>query len=311
MLFTAEQINEIVSIVDYHQSFLIMQVLGKDSLDDFDKYILKQNGIDVDKIQEGVPTYLQSLLWGKLSAMLQEKDARDIKYSDFIQYVKKGQYIPLSKREKAEYEVAKQKTYSHLKGLGIKIKGDISTILYNENDKYRVEREKIVKKEIEEGVLKRKSLKSIVSEIGHKTEVWNHDWARIIETECNDIFQKGRADTIKEKRGGDTLVFKDVYDGACRHCIRLYLENGIGSKPKIFKLSELEANGSNVGRKVNDWKPVIYSTHAFCRCTLREIPEGFEWNEEKGKFTLKEKNEKRVTRKNKIPIKIGNVTKYI
>jgi len=311
-MFTVDQIREILSIVDYHQSFLIMQVLGKDSLDDFDKYILRSNGVDIDKIEAGVPTYYQSLMWGRLSAMLQEKDAKDIKYDDFLKHIKQGQYIPLSKREQAEYEAAKQKTYTHLKGLGIKVKGDVSNILFNEDDKLREERRKAVKEEIERGTLERKSLKSIVSDIGHRTEVWNHDWARIIETECNDIFQQGRESVIREQEGDDARVFKDTFSGACRHCIRLHLTNGIGSKPIVFKLSELSANGTNVGRKVADWKPVIGSVHPHCRCHLRKIPKGYEWDEEKGKFSLKQKEIKeRVKRTRKIPIQIGDVTKYV
>ena len=59
-------------------------------------------------------------------------------------------------------------------------------------------------------------------------------------------------------------VFKDVFVGGCRHCIRLYLTGGIGSQPKIFKISDLIANGDNIGVKVNDWKPVISSTHPHC-----------------------------------------------
>ena len=75
-MFTTTDIQNLLSIVDFHNTFLIVSVLGKDVLDDWDKFILKQHGIDVDKLQEdNPPTYLQSLMWGRLSAMLQEKDA--------------------------------------------------------------------------------------------------------------------------------------------------------------------------------------------------------------------------------------------
>lgn len=313
MLFTPEEIQTLISIVDYNQTFLAIEILGKDVLDDWDKYILKINGIDIDQIQQkGMPLYMQSLMWGRLSAMLQEKDAKDINYSDFEKYVKRGQYIPLSEREKAEYEIARQKTYGHLKGLGIKVKNDINSILTEEVQSIRDEFEKVIGEELQRGVLERKSTTSIVSEIGKRTEVWNHDWVRIVETEMNNIFQQGRAQTIRNTKGSDALVFKDVYQGACSNCIRLYLTNGIGSEPIVFKLSDLEANGDNYGLKPKDWKATLKSTHVFCRCTLRYLPKGYKWDEEKEKFTpQREEIEKRVERKSKIKITIGDKEKFV
>lgn len=215
-MFTVNQIQNLLSVVDYHNTFLVVSFLGKEVLDDYDKFILKQHGVDVDEIHENTPpTYFQQYMWGKLSATLKEKDAKDIKYEDFEKYIKRGQYIPLSPREQREYEISKQKSYSHLKGLGTKIKGDISNILTEESVTSRLEYEKVIKDEIARGVLERKSVKSIISEIGHKTEVWNHDWARIVETESNNAFQEGRASQIIEEQGEDAKVFKDVYGGAC------------------------------------------------------------------------------------------------
>ena len=74
--------------------------------------------------------------------------------------------------------------------------------------------------------------------------------------------------------------------GNCKHCIRLYTTNGIGSKPKIFKLSELQGNGTNIGRKSAEWLAVVGSTHLNCRCTLNEVPQGFEWNEKTKAFDI-------------------------
>jgi hypothetical protein len=313
MLFTTEEIQSLISIVDYNQTFLAIEILGKDVLDDWDKYVLKLNGIDIDQIQQkGMPMYMQSLMWGRLSAQLQEKDAKDINFQDFEKYVKRGQYIPLSKREQAEYEIARQKTYGHLKGLGTKIKNDINSILTEEVQSTRDEFEKVIGEELQRGVLERKSTTSIVSEIGRRTEVWNHDWVRIVETEMNNVFQQGRAQTIRETKGGDSIVFKDVFSGACKVCIKVYLTNGIGSQPILFKLSELEANGDNIGLKQSDWKPTLSGVHPFCRCHLRSLPEGYKWDEEKEKFTpQKEEIERRVERKSKIKITIGDKEKFI
>lgn len=55
-LFTQDQIQELLSIVDYHNSFLVVQILGKGSLSEFDKFTLKQNGIDIDQQAPIVPS---------------------------------------------------------------------------------------------------------------------------------------------------------------------------------------------------------------------------------------------------------------
>jgi hypothetical protein len=166
--------------------------------------------------------------------------------------------------------------------------------------------EAVVKDEIERGVLERKSLGSIVSELGHRTENWAHDWGRIVDTEMNNIFQQGRAEVFEKEDGPDVLVYKQVYPGACRHCISKYLTNGIGSKPKVFKLSDLIANGTNIGRKVINWLATITGLHPFCRCHLNKVPKGYVWDEEKEMFNIPKDFKRKIDRKSKIIINVGD-----
>lgn len=87
--------------------------------------------------------------------------------------------------------------------------------------------------------------------------------------------------TLLIRRGG-----KLVWSGNCKHCVRLYLTSGIGSEPKIFKLSELIANGSNIGKKVADWKPTLDPIHPYCRCNLMYLSNSlnFKWDIKDKKF---------------------------
>jgi hypothetical protein len=288
MIFTAEEINRLLEIVDYHSSFVVGEVLGREALSDYDRFILNKYGIDPDKISEGRETsYYEMFMWGRLSSLLSDKQNKDLSYNDYEKYIKRGQYIPLTKVEQGQFDLAKQRTYGHLKGLGEKIKRDVGGIAVYQDLKKREEYEKIIHDEIERGVLERKTISGIISEIGHKTEDWYRDWGRIVETEFNNIFQEGRAEDILTRKGADVKVFKDVYPKACRHCIKAYLTDGLDSQPKLFKISELMANGvDNVGRHVEDWKPVIGSMHPWCRCTLRELPLGYVWNEETKSFEM-------------------------
>jgi hypothetical protein len=142
--------------------------------------------------------------------------------------------------------------------------------------------------------------------LGHKTNDWQRDWGRIVETEMHTAQEEGRADDIqRNSTREDPLVFKHVLPTACRHCIKAYLTNGIGSKPKIFKLSELRANGDNIGKKQQDWKPTLGSLHPFDRCTLDEVPEDYEWDKEKKMFEPPKEFKRKIERKSKVVITIG------
>lgn len=276
--------------MDYHSSFVIGETLGREALSSYDRFILNKHGIDPDKLSEGKDTtYFEMFMWGKLATILSDPQCSELTYEDFEKYIKRGQYIPLTTFENQKLDIAKQRTYGHLKGLGDKMKQTINGIVVEQDSKRREEYEKVIKGELERGVVDRKSVSSIISEIGHKTDDWRRDWGRIVETEMNSIYQLGRAEQISKDKGSEALVFKTVFEKACRFCIKFYLTNGLGSKPRVFKLAELQANGSNVGKKQADWKPVIESVHPFCRCQLQLIPKGYEWDEEESKFKPTEK----------------------
>jgi hypothetical protein len=306
MTFSVDKIQKLLNIIRYNHTFLIATNLGTDVLSKEDENLLQIYGVDMKIFDKNVPEYEKMFLLGRLTSTLNEAQIRQLEFNDVEKYVKRGQYIDLSQRERNELKMAKMKTYSHIKGLGSRVENKVTNIITEEEQKRKSDYEKVIKKEIERGVVERKSVTNIVSEIGNSLNDWQRDWGRIVETEMNDIFQQGRAATMTENFGEDTNVYKEVYEKACRYCISAYLTSGIGSKPKIFKLSELEANGSNVGKKVIDWKPVLYSMHPSCRCLLKRVPEGYEWDEEKGQFVLPEKWERKVKRKSKIKIQVGD-----
>ena len=307
MLFNKVQLDEILSILDYHFLFVIStnfgeSLLSKNEINELDKF-----GLKLPKRSFFDVPYNKMYLLGKLTSILSDEQARSLDYEDFLKYIKRGQYQPLSKLEQSQLEIARRKTYVYLKGLKQKAHNTLESIVLNQESLSRQQYETAIKEETVRGIKERKSLQSIVSDLGHRTNEWGHDWARIVDTEMNNIFQEGRAQSFKEKEE-DPLVYKQVYEGACRHCIRLYLTAGLGSKPVVFKLSKLEANGTNIGKKVQDWKATLQGVHPYCRCHLYHIPKGYVWNEEKQIFTVPEKFDRKVERKSKIKITVGDKT---
>ena len=201
-------------------------------------------------------------------------------------------------------DFVKKNSYNYVKSLSDKIANTTTQILHSKDSKLRTGQD-VLKTVIENAIEKRKTAQEVVSELGHQLESWNKDLGRIAETELQTAYENGRALSIEKKSGLKTKVYKDVFPGACRHCISLYTTKGIGSLPKIFELDELIKNGTNIGRKTNDWKPVIGAVHPFCRCQLHEAPEEFDWNEKTRSFDKPTPYQPKVQRKSKVRIIIG------
>lgn len=284
MIFTPEEIQRLFDIIDYRLARIVADVLGGDALKPEDKELLKRNGYDWAKELKKIPPYYQSFLFGRLSGVLTPAQLRSVDYRDFLLFVERNQFKALSTREKAVYNAAATRTYSYIKTMGQRMRDILSNAISQEDVKLLIEQQRqlelgTIKKEITEGVLKRRSVQSIISNIGRSLNDWNRDWGRIVETEMQGIYQIGIAETIMSEHGLDALVYKEVFPGACKHCLRLYTTNGSGSKPRLFKLVDLIANGDNIGRKAKDWKPTLGPVHPFCYDDQTEVltNEGFKF----------------------------------
>lgn len=119
---------------------------------------------------------------------------------------------------------------------------------------------------------RRESRQWLRGELARALKDGARDVARIAETESQRAFNEGVAADVEERHGSDAWVFKRPNPNACGDCKRLYLD---GERPIVFRLTELRANGSNFGRKKDDWLPTVDPTHPNCQCHLYHLPDGF------------------------------------
>lgn len=266
MIFNNEQIQEILSLVDFRFADLVWKIFGPSHLTSQDKENLKKHGIDPGSLVKKIPPYWANWMFGLLSGKLSDYQTKQISYKDLLDYLARRQYETPSKREIEEYEMACNRTYGYLKGLGDKMKKDISSYISDSELRMRMEQERTIKEGVKRGIVERDTTKLIAAKISNQLNDWSRDWNRIVETEYQGVFNMGRVQSyMREGDGSNALIYFDVYPGACRHCIRLYLTAGIGSEPKLFTAEELIGNGTNIGRRVADWKPtIITAVHPFC-----------------------------------------------
>lgn len=280
-----KQTQELLSLIDKNQLTIIGSELGSEFLTDYDRDLLKTYGINPDTLYRPESSSIQtSFHFGMLAEAIGQLEARELTYEVLRQYVKDGNYIPVSEQQKAVINSIKMQSFSSLKSLNGKIFSDINNVL---TDTSLAGQQEFLAEEVRQGLIKKQTVSKIAHEIAHKTGDWGRNFDRIIETACQNAFEQGKAAEIQRQHPHkDPSVYKRVFPEACKHCIRLYLTEGLGSAPIIFKLSELIANGSNIGRKVADWKAVLESMHPHCRCSLQYFQEGYIWNKASQAFDI-------------------------
>lgn len=311
-MLTINQINELLQIIAKNNIHFIGKTLGPNYLNDAEIELLKGSGIDPIKfysISNDIVT--TSFHFGLISDVIGNSAAQKMSFDDLKQALISGKYIPLTQREKFTLESVKKQYLGDIKGHQGRIFTDVNNIISSTEKNNRKAYENIIRDEIYSGMLDGDTSNEIAREIAHLTGDWSRNFGRIVEFTSHQAFDEGRAALYERQGGEDVKVYKSVYDGACQHCIKAYLTRGIGSEPIIFELSQLRANGTNVGKKVADWLPVIGSMHPHCRCTLHDYKEGFKWNDETKMFDIKIETAKPKIKRDKVKVVFNNKEYFV
>jgi hypothetical protein len=269
-----DQIEELLTIIDRNQS-VVGDEFSADFVTEDDRNILLKHGVDFKRlwVRQG-KTVFNPFGFAMLAESLRAAEKSNFTYQQLTEFIRKGKYIPPTAKERYISEF-------------------ITTLPFKELDGYK--EGELIKLEIIEGIKEKLTHRQIASNIGHKTGVWNLDG--LVSYYQQVCWERATAAEIKKRNlGKDPDVYRWVHkSGCCEHCVRLYLTNGKGSEPIRYKLCELEANGSNEGRKPSEWLPTIFPTHKNCSCSLFEYSEGYLWNPATQRFDVIDPEYKRQT----------------
>lgn len=307
-MLTPDQIQAIANILNNRVSYFVGKSFGPDFLSTEQKLQLHNIGINLDALYSlhKDPMFLQYQL-GMMSGVLTKLEINRYKFPEFLDAIKRGEYVKMSPREVASLKSLKMQSLADIRSFQGAIFTDVNNIINQADKKNRAAYEKVIKKELRDGMAKRQSYKEIAQNLGNLTGDWARRWDRIVQFQGHLAFDEGRAAVIERKGGEDADVYKITYPGACKHCLRLYRSSDAASEPKVYKLSELRANGSNIGRKAADWLPVVGPTHPFCRCPLFEKKRGTIWDQEKQDFVFdKSKPLEPTIKRSKVKLTIGD-----
>lgn len=287
MTFTFGQINDIIGILRKHKLVFIAEQLGLSYLSQTEKDILVAAGIDLTKYTNSAGIIEHAYLFGLLSEALGDDRSKDMNYQQFQKFIKSGNFIPLTEDEEFALEQLKNRAYTDLNSLGNRIETGTSNIIIRANQQQQNRLRNVVKDKAVEAVKYRQSATKLASELGHATEDWERDWLRIAYYLLHDAYNTGRAKSIFKQYGEDAEVWFTVLEGACKHCIRLYLTDpeDVNSEPIVFKLKDIIENGNNIGRKADELLPTIAPIHPYCRCMINYKDPNTEWDSSTRSFT--------------------------
>lgn len=264
---TPNQLDDLLNIIKQQTLLFVGSTLGPEYLSEADKAILGDFGVNAEEIYQlhNDPIFLNYQL-GMLSQVLKDDVVKALPYGELKKMVVRGEYIKLNKQEQAVINDVRNRTLLDIRAKGDHIFQDINNIIQESSSlSVREAQEKVIRDEIEQGLIKRKQIAEITRSLHDKTGDWSRDFGRIVQYVSHKALTEGRAAVIKRAEGeSDNEVYVHVYSGACKHCVDLYLTNGQGSAPKVMTLGELETNGTNIGRKVADWKAVMPPAHPYC-----------------------------------------------
>ena len=128
-----------------------------------------------------------------------------------------------------------------------------------------------------EAVARAWSADRLASELANRTQDWGRNWKRIAVTELQGALNDAVVIQTLRLDGDDGRVARIPEANACEACRTLFLD--ADGKPRIFTVAELVANGTNVGKPRDEWRPTVWPAHPHCRCGTQRVPAGFEFND--------------------------------
>lgn len=230
----------------------------------------------------GLPKEIKDLItdsykYGKLG-VIESKSLEKMSETEVDKLINNLRLTPAQKRA---VEFSQINTQVHLDSLQSRITSTVVSLAVQEQKTMYETVKKIVPKAMADNTPRYK----VIQQLRETSQDWERDWHRVAHTEMWNAKCNGEAQSIASgesplsSKGDETRVYKLPAPNACNMCKKLYLEPG-GTKPIVWKLSDLMANGTNYGLKQADWKAVVGTIHPNCMCPLSILPDGYHLNDD-------------------------------
>ncbi|MDQ3169794.1 MAG: Hint domain-containing protein, partial [Acidobacteriota bacterium] len=272
-LVTPEQLDAIRRIIGDHHAAFVAGGIEPSAISPYELQRLRASGLVTGDLVYVFGTGTAAPMrviedafqYGRdLGSVSHPKEKRPIEARSYQEWRDRTAQPPMTEAERSTVSWASTKAAQEIRGLGNRVSDNFATIAIEADQEQRRQYENVIREELSANVEAREGWRKVVTALGDRTDDWARDLGRIAATEKHGALQEGQAAAMKRKSGrksGDVRVAKQPNPDACKNCLRLFMEGGT---PRIFWLSELEANGTNVGRKVAEWLPTVGPVHPWC-----------------------------------------------
>lgn len=264
MLVSKDVINHIDEIIERSYLRFTHMLLGEDILSDEDKIRAEAMGLIIGQKP------LIELLYTLVRQRSTERYQTDQTLNELLLGIMSLGILPaMTDNEKATINNAKQQFLNNIDNAKQILKNDVKKEIIKTNNDYR---NMSVINGFSEALHKEPEFNNkLLTGIGLALLASQSAFTKDFISGLTDFVNNTVVDEIKSKMGnkvGDIEVYKITTKDSslCQWCSGFYDdENG---KPVIYKLSELQRNGSNQGKPKSAWRPTIGATHPHCRCSL-------------------------------------------
>lgn len=259
---TRTQLNQIKHIISDHMEVLMQIIVGDGHPS---SALLRKLKLPQDIVDLVTTSYK----YGRLG-ILEGKDLSNMSEEDVQKLLRK---IKLTRSQERSVDYAKVKAQQSIDTLTQRITSNVITMAVQSDLSMWEAVKEVIPAALENNTPRYK----VIQQLREKTGDMERDWHRTAQTELWDAKLQGEAEAIinnespLSRNGVETEVYKKPAPNCCQKCKQLYLERD-GITPRVFKISELLANGNNYGKKQADWLPTLGVLHPNCLCTLNVKP---------------------------------------
>ena len=267
MVTSKATLQLIRNIIAKHYARLTLSVLGRNELTDNELSLLQSAGYDISNRDS-----LLSLVYNHV--FLNPTPGTESPTS--LEDMRNEQATPGIKPEGSANTYVVAEADDNMKQLIVKLKQDVAARIENlireNNQNFRLDSlANMERSDYMDHLIKESSVGKLKQLLRDTAKDGNRDWSRIAVTEMSNLIGIGSLDRIitdnRHKDVEDIYVYRIAVNDAatCKWCRKFYIDED--GSPKVYRLSHLMANGSNMGKKRDDWQPCVQATHPNERCS--------------------------------------------
>jgi hypothetical protein len=276
MVTKKETIEKIREIVMKHYARLSVSVLGKDVFTKKELKELKAQGVDTSNEES-----LLALVYNHnfINYPLDTEAPKSVEEMRSQQSVKG--LVPQGEAHEYTIQNLNDKTRQLIDKMKLDALTKIEGIIRENNDAYKMNALQNIDREADlDELMKESTLGKLKQKLRDTAGEGSRDWTRVAVTEMSNAIGIASVDRIVSDNPTadleDVYVYRIIVHDAktCKWCRRFYQDSD--GSPKVYKLSTLLSNGSNYGKRTDDWMPVVGATHPNERCSqIIELKPGF------------------------------------